>query len=166
MGRMSWGSATRTRPAPLRRAALPHSTAAPDMPRLPATTRTRPKVPLLLSAARGGRTGRRVTTSRVMGCVLLSRDLRRRPPPDQDLPPPRPPRQEARRTGWQAGCAVCPRLKKGRGSRLSREQSVAIIPTVTPAGKTSGIHVHRHFHRSGPCCDLVRGGGRGAVTVG
>src|SRR5689334_9979921 len=61
MGRTPAGTATRTRPAPPRRAAPPHRTAAPDMPRLPATTRTRPKSPLWLSAARGGSDGTLVT---------------------------------------------------------------------------------------------------------
>src|SRR5262249_20588949 len=72
MGRTSCGVARRTRPAPPRRAARAESTAAPDMPRLPATTRTRPKVPLLLSAERGGRVGG-WATSLGAGVVLMAR---------------------------------------------------------------------------------------------
>jgi len=40
------GTATRTRPAPPRRAAIPASAAAPDMPRDPPTTKVSPKSPL------------------------------------------------------------------------------------------------------------------------
>src|SRR5262245_30865977 len=57
------GTATRTSPAPLRKAALPHSTAAPDMPRLPAAIKARPKSPLWLSGARGFSRGTCVISS-------------------------------------------------------------------------------------------------------
>src|SRR5262249_5275627 len=63
MGSTSDGIANRTKPAPPRSAAVPHKIAAPVMPRLPATTRTRPKSPLLLSGRRGGKIGRLVTIS-------------------------------------------------------------------------------------------------------
>src|SRR5947209_1064025 len=68
---MPSGTATRTRPAPPRRAALAQRTAAPDMPRLPATTRTRPKSPLWLSGDRGGRVGTCRTTSGAGGEVMV-----------------------------------------------------------------------------------------------
>ena len=42
MAKMGSGTATVTSPAPPRRAPLPQSTAAPDIPRLPATTKSLP----------------------------------------------------------------------------------------------------------------------------
>src|SRR5947209_15540934 len=74
-GQMPSGVATLTRPAPPRRAELPHSTAAPDMPRLPATIRIRPKFPLLLSGARGGRRGGRAIRSSAIEASLVGVSL-------------------------------------------------------------------------------------------
>src|SRR5579885_280791 len=71
MARTSAGTATRTRPAPPRRAVVAARTAAPDMPRLPATMRTRPKSPLWLSGARGDSDGTWVTTT--AGAVGMAR---------------------------------------------------------------------------------------------
>src|SRR5579883_2135390 len=94
---MPCGTATRTRPAPPRRAPPPHRTAAPDMPRLPATTSTRPKEPLLLSAGRAARNGIRVTLSRADdgGCInVCSLEC-----PTEGVSQPRPRRIEADRAG-------------------------------------------------------------------
>src|SRR4051812_21781170 len=52
-----------TNPAPPRSAADAQRIAAPDMPRLPATTSTWPNMPLWLSAGRRDSTGRAVTIS-------------------------------------------------------------------------------------------------------
>src|SRR5713226_6129084 len=59
-----------TVPAPPRRAAVPHITAAPDIPRLPATTRTWPNVPLCASAGRGGSGTEAVTSSVAMSGIV------------------------------------------------------------------------------------------------
>ena len=53
VGRTDAGVATVASPAPMRNAAVPHMAAAPLLPSEPATTRTCPKRPLLLSNARG-----------------------------------------------------------------------------------------------------------------
>src|SRR5262249_19731708 len=71
----SAGTARRTRPAPPRKAALAQSTPAPDIPRLPATTRTRPNIPLLLSAGRGGGVGSCLTVSTVATLEAIYRSL-------------------------------------------------------------------------------------------
>jgi hypothetical protein len=53
IGKTLFGVATRTRPAPARRAARPAKAAAPLIPILPAMIKTLPKSPLWASAARG-----------------------------------------------------------------------------------------------------------------
>ena len=53
IGRILFGIATRTNPAPARSAALPARAAAPLMPILPAIMQTLPKSPLCESVARG-----------------------------------------------------------------------------------------------------------------
>ena len=60
VGWTSAGQATRTSPAPDRKAETPQSAAAPAIPRPPATTSTVPYCPLLLSAGRFGRVGMRL----------------------------------------------------------------------------------------------------------
>ena len=66
---------TLTMPAPLRRQARAHRTAAPHMPAVPAMTRTLPKVPLLPPESRGGIMARSSSAERVNMPGFAARDL-------------------------------------------------------------------------------------------
>src|SRR5689334_20934395 len=81
VGWTSAGQATRTSPAPERRAAPPNRAAAPAIPRPPATASTLPKSPLWLSGCRLGRTGSDSTRSSDIAVPPGSGRLGRGPPP-------------------------------------------------------------------------------------